>query len=112
MKVLFTWHAAVEPEYRKLFTEIIRKRHELIVISPGSWTEGGRLQKIDKLNEFGYRLFALPVFLRDKIKGFFYPNLYTLYQIFYKFKPDIIHIFEEPYSLGVLLQTETEFFTI
>ncbi|HLA48072.1 MAG: hypothetical protein A3D20_01540 [Nitrospinae bacterium RIFCSPHIGHO2_02_FULL_39_82] len=100
MRILFTWHAAVEPEYRKLFKEIAKKGHELLVISPKSWTEGGRLQSVDNLNEDGYRLLTFPVIFRNRIKGFFYPQIYFLYKLFNKFKPDIVHIFEEPYSLA------------
>src|SRR3989338_1924935 len=100
MRILFTWHAAVEPEYRKLFKEIAKKGHELLVISPKSWTDGGRLQSVDNLNEDGYRLLTFPVIFRNRIKGFFYPQIYFLYKLFNKFKPDIVHIFEEPYSLA------------
>ncbi len=110
MKILFTWHAAVEPEYRKLFKEIVKKGYELTVICPKAWTEGGRLQRIDNSDEAysgrsksnGYHLFTFPVVFRDRIKGFFYPHLHILYRLFHKFKPDIVHIFEEPYSLACL----------
>lgn len=108
MKILFTWHAAVEPEYRKLFREIVNKGHELLVISPKTWMEGGRLQRIDNSDEAcskrsesnGYSLFSFPVIFRNRIKGFFYPQVNSLCQLFRKFKPDIVHIFEEPYSLA------------
>ncbi|MEK6591044.1 MAG: glycosyltransferase [Nitrospinota bacterium] len=114
MKIIFTWHAAVEPEYRKLFREMANKGHELLVICPKGWTEGGRLQRVDSLNKAcsdpahnlsagesnGYRLITLSVIFQDRIKGFFYPEIYNLYKVFSKFKPDIVHIFEEPYSLA------------
>jgi glycosyltransferase involved in cell wall biosynthesis len=110
MKILFTWHAAVESEYRKLFKEIAKKGHELIVICPRAWTEGGRLQRVDNLKEAcseqsesnGYSLFSFPVIFRDRIKRFFYLKPYSLYKLFSEFKPDIVHIFEEPYSLVCL----------
>lgn len=100
MRILFTWHAAVEPEYRKLFKEIVKKGYELTVICPKAWTEGGRLQGVDNLKDDGYSLFNFPVIFRNRVKGFFYPQIYSLCQIFRKFKPDIVHIFEEPYSLA------------
>lgn len=108
MRILFTWHAAVEPEYRKLFKEIVKKGYDLTVICPKSWTEGGRLQRINNSDEAcsersksnGYSIFTFPVAFRDRIKGFFYPQIYSLCQLFRKFKPDIVHIFEEPYSLA------------
>jgi glycosyltransferase involved in cell wall biosynthesis len=100
MKILFTWHAAVETEYRKIFKEISKRGHELLVVCPKEWTEGGRLQQADSSDEDGYRLIALPVIFRNRIKGFFYPKIYVLYKLINNFKPDIFHIFEEPYSLS------------
>ncbi|MBI3584134.1 MAG: glycosyltransferase family 4 protein [Nitrospinae bacterium] len=108
MRILFTWHAAVEPEYRKLFKEIVKKGYELTVICPKAWTEGGRLQRIDNSDEAcsernksnEYSLFSFPVIFRNRIKGFFYPQINSLCRLFCKFKPDIVHIFEEPYSLA------------
>lgn len=105
MRILFTWHAAVEPEYRKLFKKIAKNGYELTVICPKAWTEGGRLQRVDNLKEDGYSLFSFPVVFRDRIKGFFYPQIYSICQLFRKFKPDIVHIFEEPYSLACFQMT-------
>jgi glycosyltransferase involved in cell wall biosynthesis len=100
MRILFAWHAAVEPEYRKLFKEIVKVGCELIVVCPTSWTEGGRLQRMGKGDGDGYRVLPLPVIFRDRVKGFFYLNFKSLCDVFHKFEPDIVHIFEEPYSLS------------
>lgn len=108
MKVLFVWHAAVEPEYRKLFVELSKEINELMVIAPKSWTEGGRLQFL-QINNFDsdYKLIPLSVILRDKVKGHFYPNFFKIAYIAKTFKPDILHLFEEPFSF-----VDTEFISI
>lgn len=100
MKILFTWHAAVEPEYRKLFKEMSTLGHELVVVTPRSWTEGGRAQRIDKEEKDGYTLLPLPVMFENRVKRFFYPSILRQIRLLYGFKPDILHIFEEPYSLS------------
>ena len=105
MKILFTWHAAVEPEYRKLFKEIAALGHELIVITPHCWTEGCRVQRAEKEGTNGYTLLPLQTIFQDKAKRFFYRNIGKLAWLFYSFKPDITHIFEEPYSLSCFQMT-------
>lgn len=100
MKVLFVWHAAVEPEYRKLFKELSKEVESLLVITPKSWTEGGRLQFFQEKKEIdsNYNIVPLSVIFRDRSLIHFYPNFLKLIWIFKKFQPDILHIFEEPFS--------------
>jgi len=100
MKIFFTWHAAVETEYRKLFQELRRLNIELLVLIPNEWTEGGRLQRYTQKHSDDYQALVLSVIFRDKIKRFFYPNLKALVREFRQFRPDIVHIFEEPYSIA------------
>lgn len=99
MKVLFVWHAAIEPEYRKLFVELSKEVEQLIVIAPSSWTEGGRLQYLEnKKNDLDYNLIPLSVIFRNKIRFHFYPNFFKIISIAKTFKPDVLHLFEEPFS--------------
>lgn len=99
MKVLFVWHAAVEPEYRKLFVELSKEVEQLIVIAPSSWTEGGRLQYLEnKKNDLDYNLISLSVIFRNKIRRHSYPNFFKIISIAKTFKPDVLHLFEEPFS--------------
>jgi len=100
MKVLFAWHAAVEPEYRKLFQELAQVGMELVAFLPTAWTEGGRLQKPPRRTNDSYRIVLSPVAFRDKVKRFFYLNIIPIIQTIKHFRPDIVHIFEEPYSLA------------
>jgi glycosyltransferase involved in cell wall biosynthesis len=99
MKVLFVWHAAVEPEYQKLFVELSKEVEQLIAIAPSSWTEGGRLQYLEnKKIDLDYSLIPLSVIFRNKGKGHFYPNFFKIISIVKTFKPDVLHLFEEPFS--------------
>lgn len=100
MRILFTWHAAVEPQYRKLFRELALSGHELTVITPTSWFESGRLQSVSAEESDGYRLIPLKIVFRDRLKAFFYPEVGKVISVLRGFRPDIVHIFEEPYTLS------------
>ena len=100
MKVFFSWHAAVEPEYRKLFTELGQAGIQILALLPKAWTEGGRIQRPRSDTSNGYDIVIEPIFFRDKIKRFFYPDFKGIAKSIVGFRPDIIHIFEEPYSLS------------
>jgi len=99
MRVLFAWHAAVEPEYRKLFHELAKLGIDLRALLPAAWTEGGRLQRPNQEGWHDYHTLIQPVLFRNRIKRFFYPNFLALVRAIKQFQPDIVHIFEEPYSL-------------
>lgn len=100
MRILFIWHAAVEPEYRKLFKELSKEVGSLLVITPKSWTEGGKLQFFQEKKEidFNYDIVPLSAIFRDKLRGHFYPNFIKIMSLIKKFQPDILHLFEEPSS--------------
>ncbi len=76
MKVLFTWHAAVEPGYRRFFSALSRQGVELTVVVPHKWIEGSKLcQYRYDAQDAGYRTVSSKALLVDHIKGFFYPNI-------------------------------------
>ncbi|MBI1911567.1 MAG: glycosyltransferase family 4 protein [Deltaproteobacteria bacterium] len=101
MRILFTWHAAVEPEYRKLFKEIAAQGNELTVITPEKWFESGRLQEIKGvLEQDGYKVIPVPILFQNKLKRFLYRDIKKLAGLFRSVNPEIVHIFEEPYSLS------------
>lgn len=101
MRILFTWHAAVEPEYRKLFKEIAAQGNELTVITPEKWFESGRLQAIKGvLEQDGYKVIPVPILFQNKLKRFFYRDNKKLAGLFRSVNPEIVHIFEEPYSIS------------
>ncbi|MBI5561787.1 MAG: glycosyltransferase [Deltaproteobacteria bacterium] len=98
MRIVFAWHAAVEPEYRKLFKEFAGMGHSVTVISPEAWREGGRDQHAYTVEADGYRLLGLPVAYKNKPKRFFYTDAVALALTIRMSRPDVVHVFEEPYS--------------
>lgn len=102
MKILFTWHAAVEPEYRKLFDAIAASGHDLTVIAPDIWYEGGKAQTLQADLAGNYKLLALHIIFKNRLKGFFYSNIFRIAREIKALRPDVVHIFEEPYALSSL----------
>ncbi len=99
MKVLITWHSAVEGSYRKFFEELSRSGADVTAVVPSRWTEGGRTLTLEgPAPGNNIRVFK-PVFA-DHIRAFFYPDITGLAALLKGLKPEIIHIMEEPYSLA------------
>ena len=99
VKVLITWHAAVEPAYRKLYAKLSLQGVELLAVTPSCWTEGCRLQRFrEGAQDSGYEWMTLNIVFTDHIRAFFYPNVFSLARRVLAFKPDIFHIIEEPFS--------------
>ena len=79
MKVLITWHAAVEPAYRKLYTELSLKGVKLLAVAPTYWTEGCRLQSFkEKAQDSCYEWTVFNTVFTDRIRAFVYPNFFSL----------------------------------
>lgn len=102
MKILFTWHSLVEPQYQIILNYLSRNNCEVTAICPTKWTEGGeRLKLINPLEANHLKIEPLRIIFHDRIKVFFYPEFFKLAKLIKNFKPEVIHIFEEPYSLVV-----------
>lgn len=99
MKVLFCWHGAVDASYRRLFDEFAGIGAEVRLISPRQWREGGRVQGFSQGGE-RYGTLALKTVFTDRVRAFFYPNVFKIVNEIRRFDPDIIHIMEEPFSLA------------
>lgn len=96
MKILFTWHAAVVASYQKYVDELAKfKELEITLLIPDAWTEGGKLVKAEKRSDPNYKIITGNILYRDNLDIFFY--WLTPYYLL-KTKPDIIHLFEEPWS--------------
>lgn len=99
MKVLVTWHGAVEPAYRTLFDELAALGAEVLLIAPAEWTEAGRPQRFSGCKG-AYSSIAFNIKFKDRIRGFFYPDAPGILKQIKAFRPDILHIMEEPFSLA------------
>lgn len=99
--MLITWHSTVEPAYRKLYSELSLQDVKLFAVIPTSWAEGCRLQSFKEEAQDSYyeRIVLSPIFV-NRIRAFMYPNFFTLSQKVLRFKPDIFHIIEEPFSVS------------
>ena len=102
MRILITWHAAVEPSYRKLFSELALQGAEIKLIVPSEWAEGGRLVAFQHDKSDRYDILPLNTIFTNRIRAFFYPDVRKLYKEISDFEPDIIHIMEEPFSFAAV----------
>ncbi len=101
MKILYIWHAAVEPGFRRLLDTMSNQRDvSLTLVTAHRWTESGRDQRWDRGVSFPYPAYGLLVAFRNHIRSFFFVNKFRIMNILLKTKPDVIYIKEEPYSLA------------
>lgn len=98
MKILAISHSAVIKTYREKWRLLAaRKDVELLLVLPHAWPEAGQrvLSKPQEGRQEGYPIHSSPIVLEGRVKRYFYLSLDG---IFRDFKPDIVHVEEEPYS--------------
>ncbi|URA10868.1 glycosyltransferase [Thermospira aquatica] len=101
MRILYIWHAAVEPGFRRLLDTMSKEADvSLTLVTAHRWTESGRDQHWDNHTPSSYPAYGLLVAFRNHIRSFFFVNKFSIMRILLKTKPDIIYIKEEPYSLA------------
>lgn len=100
MKVLVCWHGAVEPAYRRLFDEIASLGVQVLLVAPVRWKEAGRVQALSSSDKGPYRTVALRTVFTNRTRAFLYPDIFGLFGTMRRFKPDVVHIMEEPFSLA------------
>ena len=99
MKVLYVWHGAVEKEYRKIFSEFVKRGVNLVVITANRWFEAAKFQSFEFCEtDKDYEIYPLATVFTNHIRAFFYLNNFKIIKILLRHKPDIIYIKEEPYS--------------
>lgn len=98
MRVLMISKACVVGAYQRKIEELAKFEDiELALIVPPYWLEKGRKIPLERLYTSGYELLVLPMALNGHFHLHFYPGLRKEVE---RFKPDIIHIDEEPYNLA------------
>lgn len=98
MKILMVSKALVTGVYQKKLEELARLPDvELMVVVPPYWLEGrvGSVN-LNKLYTEGYELVVEPMRFNGRHHVHFYPGLGKHIR---RFRPDIVHIDEEPYNL-------------
>ncbi|MFQ5646233.1 MAG: glycosyltransferase [bacterium] len=98
IKTIICWHAAVEPAYRKLFSEMAALGVDVSLITPEQWREGGRNQAYLPGLSDNYKTIALKTVFKNHVRAFFYPNVVKIAGELRK--AEIIYIMEEPFSLA------------
>ncbi len=95
MKILAISHSAVIERYQQKF-EFLANRfgHEIVLVIPQTWEEGGRQIVRGKNRRVGsLQVQTLPCFLRPRLRRHFYLGLARLAR---RFQPDLIYAEEEP----------------
>jgi len=98
MRVLMLSKACVVGAYQRKIEELAKFEDiELALIVPPYWLEKGRKIALERLHTSGYQLLVAPMALNGHFHLHFYPGLRN--QV-HRFKPEIMHIDEEPYNLA------------
>ena len=102
MRVLMLSKACIVGAYQRKLEEIAARAPEmtLVVATPPSWREGRSVTRLELAHTRGYRLEVLPMAFNGQFHLHFYP---TFSRLIRDFRPDIVHIDEEPYNLATYL---------
>lgn len=73
---------------------------DLVVIVPPVWNDPDGPVQLERAHTEGYRLLVDPIRLNGQFHLYYYPRLK---QRLAEFKPDVVHIDEEPYNLATWL---------
>ncbi len=98
MKILMLSKALVVGVYQRKLEELARiPGVDLVAIVPPHWHEDRvGVQRLERLHTVGYRLFEEPMKFNGHHHVHFYPGLGRHIR---RFKPDVVHVDEEPYNL-------------
>lgn len=97
MRVLMISKACIVGIYQRKLEAIARRGVDLLVLVPPSWRDERGEIKLERVYTEGYRLEVLPMRLNGNFHLHFYIGLGKRIR---DFKPDIVHIDEEPYNLA------------
>jgi glycosyltransferase involved in cell wall biosynthesis len=102
VRVLMLSKACIVGAYQRKLEELAARAPEmtLVVAVPSSWKDKGGITRLELAHTRGYRLEVLPLAFNGQFHLHFYPTLGGLIR---EFRPDIVHIDEEPYNLATYL---------
>jgi glycosyltransferase involved in cell wall biosynthesis len=102
VRVLMLSKACIVGAYQRKLEELAARAPEmtLVVAVPSSWKDKGSVTRLELAHTRGYRLEVLPLAFNGQFLLHFYPTLGGLIR---EFRPDIVHIDEEPYNLATYL---------
>lgn len=73
---------------------------DLLAVAPDRWVEQGRAQVAERPSPLGYEIVHTPLALNGRYHLFWFRRLR---QIMRSFRPDVLHIDEEPYNLATAI---------
>src|SRR5262245_10840037 len=97
IRVLMLSKACIVGIYQRKLEEIARLGVKLLTLVPPSWKDERGETKLERAYTSGYGLEVLPIALNGDFHLHYYPSLG---QHIRQFKPDIVHIDEEPYNVA------------
>src|SRR5438045_3697246 len=97
MRVLMLSKAIIVGIYQRKLEEIARRGVELLALAPPSWRDERGETPLERVYTDGYRLETLPMRFNGSFHYHYYPGLARR---IHDFRPDIVHIDEEPYNLA------------
>ncbi|MHB0870027.1 MAG: glycosyltransferase [Chloroflexota bacterium] len=100
MRVLMLSKACVVGTYQRKLEELAAQEGvELLAIVPPYWQEESRRIALEPLHTRGYRLEVEPIRFNGRFHIFHFPGLARHFR---DFRPDVVHVDEEPYNLATL----------
>lgn len=97
MRVLMLSKACIVGIYQPKLEEIARQGVELRVLVPPSWKDERGETPLERAYTSGYQLETTPIRLNGNFHLHYYPQFARAVQ---DFRPDIVHIDEEPYNVA------------
>jgi glycosyltransferase involved in cell wall biosynthesis len=97
MRVLMLSKACIVGIYQRKLEEIAKRGVELLTLVPPSWQDERGETPLERVYTDGYRLEVLPIHRNGDFHLHFYGGLGEHMR---RFRPDIVHIDEEPYNLA------------
>ncbi|MBN1487242.1 MAG: glycosyltransferase family 4 protein, partial [Anaerolineae bacterium] len=99
MRVLMLSKACLVGIYQRKLEEMAAASPDLslVVAVPPFWKDERGITSLERAYVHGYKLVVTPMALNGQFHLHFYPEFKKLLQ---EFKPDIVHIDEEPYNLA------------
>lgn len=102
MRVLMLSKACIVGAYQRKLEEmaVLAPEMALVVAVPPCWKDKAGVTRLELAHTRGYRLEVLPLAFNGLFHLHFYP---TLGRLIREFRPDVVHIDEEPYNLATYL---------
>ncbi len=101
MRVMLVSKALVVGAYQRKLDELAALPDvDLIAVVPPSWRDPSYEQKLERRDSDAYQMVVTPIAVNGNFHLFFFPQLGRLLD---RFRPDVLHIDEEPYNLATFL---------